>query len=70
MYVLGSFAFASEREFAAYTMLASGFFSITVRNLVKHRRVPCCVLYTITAIIMANILIGLGAKPSLERGLC
>jgi hypothetical protein len=32
--------------------------------------VPCCVLYTITAIIMANILIGLGAKPSLERGLC
>lgn len=70
IYVLGSFAFASEREFAACTMLASGFFSITVRNLVKHRRVPCCVLYTITAIIMANILIGLGAKPSLERGLC
>lgn len=51
-------------------VLASDFFSVAVRNLVKHSRVPCCVLYTITAIITANILLGLGAKPSLERGLC
>jgi hypothetical protein len=49
---------------------ASGFFSITVRNLVQHSRLPCCVLYTVTAIIMANILIGLGVKQSLSKGLC
>jgi hypothetical protein len=58
---------AWEWKLAAISVYALASSAATAHNVAQLKALLCCVLYTITAIILVDILIGFGLKPSHER---